>query len=276
MAQTPLSLIEERRQWEAQAAATPVAHDVVTTEDELNGVRGLWVSAADAVPEKLIIYLHGGGLVAGSPETHLALAASISSVVKHPVLLVRYRLLPEHPFPAPLDDALTVWHGLLKDRGYTAQQLVLSGDSSGAGLALAMMVELRDCGEAQPAAAVMLSGAFDATLSGGSIERNNGRDPMLSARELIDWRDTYLSRPESPLLSPLFAALDKLPPSLLLAGGRDLWLSDSTRLADKLRKSGGDVQLKVWESMGHVWFMDDTLAQSEQALNDIAFFIRSL
>lgn len=268
-----LDLIEERRQWEAEALKDVIPKDIECAEEKPGGVRCLRVRKKSAAKDKVILYLHGGGLISGSAMTHRSLAARLTGYLHIPLLLVDYRLLPENPYPAPLDDALVVYRYLIEEQDYSSENIVLAGDSSGAGLALSLLVKLRDTGVDTPAKAFMLSGAFDATLSGNSMTSNDGKDPMLSFQELIEWRDTYHSEPAAPLLSPFFADLQNLPPILLLAGDWDLWLSDSERVAEKIAACGGEVDLQVYESMGHVWFMDAGLPDSKSPMSDIKRFL---
>ncbi|MEM7257090.1 MAG: alpha/beta hydrolase [Pseudomonadota bacterium] len=265
-------LIQERLQWEEAAARLPLPAGVQSKKVLIAGVNCAWVYAQGGMDDAAIMYLHGGGLVTGSIVTHLSLAASISVAAKIPVLLVDYRLLPEHPYPASLTDTLRVYRNLIEDYGFAAQRVVFGGDSSGAGLALAAMVSLRDSAQPLPGKSFCICGAFDMSLSGESMLQNDGLDPLLTLNELKQWRDSYLTSPAMPQLSALNAALHSLPEVLLLAGGNDLWLSDSVRVAEKIRHSGGQAQLRVWPDMGHMWLMDNALAESHQGLMEIGQF----
>lgn len=268
-------LREERLQWECEAQKTLLLPDLTTKITTIGGVKCQWVYGEDSLTDTLVLYLHGGGLITGSALTHQSLAGLISMVSGTPVLLVNYRLLPEHDYPAPLEDALCVYHSLIEDHGYSASRIVVGGDSSGAGLGLSLMLTLRDRQQPLPARAFFICGAFDMTLSGDSMSVNDGKDPLLTLDALCEWRDTYFGNPRSPQLSPLHADLHGLPAVLLLAGGKDLWLSDSTRLAEKICRSGGRACLRVWDLLGHVWMMDTRLEASQQAAQEIGRFVRS-
>ena len=239
----------------------------------ISGVSCLWVCDKNSTDDKVILYLHGGGHTTGSVLTHRNLAADMAKVIGFPFLLINFRLLPEHKYPAPLDDVLRVYHSLISDSKFTHDNIVIGGDSTGGGLALATLVQLKNSGNSLPSRAFMLSGAFDLTLSGESMHTNSNKEPYISFEELKDWQKNYFDDLESPLLSPLFADLSDLPPILLLAGGQELWLSDSLRLTEKIKNCGGEVRLRVWDSMWHVWVMDSELKESKEAVLEICKFI---
>ncbi len=269
-----MDLIADRKQWEEESLKTPVPTGVNIVEENIAGVHCHRVSSGRAATDSVVLYLHGGGLISGSVITHRGVAASITEALDMPVLLVDYRLLPESAFPAPLNDALAVYHSLITIHQYTSDKIVLAGDSSGAGLVLSLLVELVAAGDRLPSKAFMLSGAFDMTLSGETMLTNDGQDPLLTLSELTRWRDQYLDTPDSPVLSSLFADLRHLPEILLLAGGKDLWLSDSQRVRDKIVQHGGKAELQVWKTMGHVWMMDPARDETTQAMDAISRFLR--
>jgi len=251
----------------------PLTKSITLREETIAGVDCLWVSNEHSTDGRVILYFHGGGLISGSVLTHRGLAADLAVTVGLPVLLVGYRLLPEHKYPAPLEDVLLVYRTLIAEKRFAHDEVVLGGDSSGGGLALAALVHLRDSGDPMPSKAFMVSGAFDMTLSGESMQTNAGKEPHLTPEGLLDWREQYLDDVESPLLSPYFADLSGLPPLLLLAGGKDLWLSDSGRVAQKVAAYGGEAQLRIWGSMVHVWVMDAGLTETKEAMRAIRAFV---
>ncbi len=269
-----MSLHDERKQWEQEALAEPLPEQIEITAEIIAGVDCVWVKEKYTHSKNIIIYLHGGGLVAGSALTHQHFAASIVSACGSCVLLVNYRLLPEHKYPAPLDDILLVYDAIVSDGIYASHQIVIGGDSSGGGLALAALVQLRDSNSPMPKCSFTVSGAFDMTLSNDCMQNNNCVDPHLSRDALVKWQQDYLEYDlKSPLLSPLYSSLSGLPPLLLLAGGQEPWVCDSKNVARKIREGGGVALLKIWSHMGHVWMMDSALNESQEALHDISEFI---
>ena len=269
-----MSLDEERRQWEREALAVPLPSRIATSKEKITGVECVWFSDNNATSSTVILYAHGGGLVAGSVVTHRNFAATLTTATEAPVLLINYRLLPEHQYPAPLEDMLSVYHSLISEHEYTPEQIVLGGDSSGAGLVLAALVQLKESNSPLPRCAFSISGTFDMTLSGKSMNSSLATDPLLSFAELESWQKKYLHFDlKSPLLSALFADLSNLPPILLLAGGTERWLSDSVRVSQKICDSSGEAYLRIWDCMGHVWTMDSKLKESGEAVKQITNFI---
>jgi len=268
-----MTLSEEREQWEKEALAVPLPDGVECKSEVISGVDCVWGTHAKSRIDSLIVYLHGGGLVAGSAITHRNIAANLVGACVQSLLLINYRLLPEHSYPAPLNDLLQVYEELLTRRGFTSDQIVFGGDSSGATLVLAALVKLRDAGGQMPRCAFTISAAFDMTLTSKSMCTNNSVDPHMSADALKKWQSDYLNYDlESPELSPLFSRLSDLPPLLLLVGGQDPWRCDSRSVADKIRQSGGTVKLLEWKEMGHVWIEDSLLHESQDAFQKIGEF----
>lgn len=266
------SLHEERGAWLASAEAVTLPSEVTIETRELGGVPCLFISHPTTT-DKVILYVHGGGYVAGSPLTHAEFAARLCLATNALVVLPDYRLLPEHPFPAPVTDVLIVYRELTNADGHKPQNVTLGGDSSGASLVLSALVDLRDAGSPLPACAFSISGAFDATLSGQSMQAN--LDPTLSIEALKLWQSRLGSdlALDDPMISPLFANLSALPPVLLLAGGHDLWFDDTIRLADKIARANGTVDLRVWDEMWHVWPMVPAMPEAEAALATIRDFL---
>jgi acetyl esterase/lipase len=190
------------------------------------------------------------------------------------VLLIDYRLLPENPVQAPLEDFLAAYRGLLEREEVFPGSIVFGGDSNGAGVVLAALVSLRDAGEQQPACVFSLSGAFDATLSGESMQTRENLDPLLSLEVLEDWqRQLGAANLSASLLSPLFSDLSNLAPVLLEVGDHEMWLSDSLRVAEKIRLTGGEAELHVWDEMWHVWPMYTGFPESDAAIDEVSRFI---
>jgi acetyl esterase/lipase len=222
-----------------------------------------------------VLYLHGGGYVSGSPRTHRALAGEISHAAATRLLLPAYRLAPEHPFPAALEDAWVAYWWLL-NQGAQPGQMVVAGDSAGGGLALALLVALRDAGLPLPAGLVCISPWVDLTLHSASVHANDGRD-YLNGAAIRAVAALYLNGrdPHEPLASPLFADLHGLPPLLIQAGTAELLLDDSKRLARRAAAAGVAVELELWENMVHVWhFLYPFEAKARHAIRRIGCFVR--
>lgn len=228
--------------------------------------------------EKIILYLHGGAFVIGSTNTHRGIMAKIASLSFAKVLGINYRLAPEHPFPAGLNDALMAYQWLIQ-QGVSAKNIILIGDSSGANLALALSSMLEEQQLPQPAAIACLSPWLDLTLSGESIQSNAGKDPMLT-REVGELAiKAYVPNQDltSPLISPLLGDLTHLPPLYIQASSTELLFSDATRLAYKAQQSGVEVTLKIYEDMIHSWQLaHQILPEAKHALNDLSKFIHSM
>lgn len=271
-----MTLSEEREQWEREALAMPLPDGVGFKREEISGVDCVWITHANTSSDSMIVYLHGGGLVAGSAITHRQIAANLVGACNQPVLLVNYRLLPEYLYPAPLDDLLQVYSELLTNSGFTSDQIVFGGDSSGATLVLAALVKLREAGVKMPRCAFTVSAAFDMTLTSKSMINNDSVDPYLSKAALKKWQSDYLNYDlKSPDISALYSRLSDLPPLLLLIGGQDPWRCDSIIVADKIRQCGGSVKLLEWKEMGHVWIDDYLLDDSQDAFQKISEFCKS-
>jgi epsilon-lactone hydrolase len=271
-----VSIQEERRQWEAHAGSLELAKGVRLRPETIAGVPCLWVK--DDAPQRrhMVMYIHGGGLIAGSSVTHREFASRLVKRIGRRVLLVDYRLAPEHPFPAALDDVLAVYADLIAR--VRAEDIYLGGDSTGAGLCLAALTKLRDDRLALPAGAFFISGHFDMTLSGDSMESRRQVDPFTSRESLeraICWY-TNGADCRLPLISPVFGDLSGLPPILLQVGDDEILLSDSVRVAERIRMSGGGVELKVWGEMWHTWPMFAGVPEADAALAEIGEFLERL
>ncbi len=218
------------------------------------GVPAEWVSAEGSAADRAVLYLHGGGYIIGSVRTHRVLMAGLSQASGARVLGLEYRLAPEHPFPAPVEDAVAAYRWLLAE-GYDAAKIAVAGDSAGGGLTVSVMVQLRYLGLPMPGAAVCFSPWVDLEGVGESMDANAEIDPMVQREGLSFMAEVYLDgcNPRAPLAAPLYADLQGLPPTLIQVGSAETLLDDSTRLADRTRAAGVDVRLDVWEDMIHVW-----------------------
>nr|WP_255552467.1 alpha/beta hydrolase [Maritimibacter dapengensis] len=242
------------------------------------GVSGIWVSARPAtrpVPsDRLIFYVHGGGFIAGAPETHAALLARLAWLTGVEVFAPRYRLAPEHPFPAGIEDIRAAWEALLQ-RGYSPDRIVLAGDSAGGNIALALLAELCSRGQ-RPAGLFALSPHTDFTFQSPSIRENEHRDTMLPANRRKDVARWYLSSGDVSdcAASPIFATFLNPPPVLLQYSQTEILRDDASRLAAILRDAGGNVEEQVWPDAPHVFqIFDGWVPEARDALEGVADFV---
>jgi acetyl esterase/lipase len=266
----------ERREWEAAAAQTVLPPNITVLPVDVAGVPGEWVSSPAAAPGHVLYYLHGGGFSAGSCVTHRELATRLCLASGARVLLIDYRLAPEHPFPAGLEDAVAGYQWLLA-QGIPPAQIAIGGDSSGGGLAISTMLWLRERGVALPAAGALLSPWTDLALAGPSIHTRAEIDPLCSKAALQRAAQWYLAGadPAGPLASPLYAELYALPPLLVQVGDHEILLSDSTRLAEQARASGVEVTLEVYDDLWHVFQgWAGALPEGRRAIERIGTFLR--
>jgi acetyl esterase/lipase len=222
-----------------------------------------------------ILFLHGGGFIVGSPALYRHFTWRIASAARARVLSLDYRLAPEYPFPAALDDAVTAYRWLLAD-GAEPQRIAVMGDSAGGGLALSLLLRLRDEGIPLPAAAVALSPWTDLALTGLSFERNAGADPLVSTEQARRFVDDYLAGadPRSPYASPLYGEPAGLPPTIIQVGSDEVLRDDSERMADRMRAAGCRVELEIWPRMPHVWqLFAPVMPEARQAIGRIGTFV---
>jgi acetyl esterase/lipase len=271
-----LSVVEMRLGFEILGRRLPVPDDVSTSAVHAGGVPAEWVVAPGADPQRVVLYLHGGGYVVGSLATHRGLAGRLSRAAAARVLLLAYRLAPEHPFPAALDDATAAYRWLLAS-GIKPTRLAIAGDSAGGGLTIATLVALRNAGTPLPAASVCLSPWIDLEGTGASVTTKAHLDPVVQPdvlRQLAAW---YLggADPHTPLAAPLYADLRGLPPLLVQVGTAEILLDDATRLVDRATAAGVAVTLEAWDDMVHVWqLFASMLQEGQQAIDAIGAFIR--
>lgn len=250
--------------------------DVVVTERQLAGRRALRIDHGTARVPGLLLYLHGGAYVMNSIETHQKLVSGIVSASGVGAVVFDYRMAPEHPFPAAVDDALAAYRALL-DEGVPASSIIVAGDSAGGGLTIALLVSARDTGLPQPAGAVVLSPWTDLEGVGVSMDANVGVDLMVERATMRSIGDIYLAGADvrSPLASPIYADLHGLAPLLIQVGGHEVLLDDSTRLAVNASHAGVDVRLHVFPEMQHVFQTGlGQLPESDDAITRIGAFIR--
>jgi acetyl esterase/lipase len=267
---------ESREAFEALGALFPLGADVRAEKVDAGGVPSEWVSVPASDPEMVIYYLHGGGYVIGSPNTHREFVSRLCRATGARALVPDYRLGPENPFPAAVDDALSAYRWLL-DQGAEPAKTIIAGDSAGGGLTISTLVAARDAGLPLPAAAVCISPWTDLAITGESMASRAAADPIIEKRFLEEAVGHYLAGGNSraPLASPLYADLSGLPPLLLHAGDAETLLDDSTRLAERAKAAGVDVTLEVWDEMIHVWHIFAAmLPEGQQAIDRIGEWVR--
>lgn len=247
---------------------------VAYVESELGGVPALEVVPDGADARLAVLHLHGGGYVMGSPRTHAGFAGRLARATRARTWVVDYRLAPEHPYPAAIDDAVAATRALIERHG--ARHVALTGDSAGGGAALATLVTLRGAGDALPAAAALLSPWVDLTLSRPSIQRLADVDPLLGEEWLRAAAAQYAGDHDlaSPLVSPINADLAGLPPLLVLVGDHELFLDEDRELVERAAAVGTSAQLAVGAGMWHVWPLFAPLVpEATSAIRDIGAFL---
>ena len=274
--QAPPTLEERRATFTPGDRLYPVPDDVLVTEVNAGGVPAHWLAAPGADAGRVLLFLHGGGFEFGSVRSDGELAARLGRASGMRVLFPEYRLAPEHPFPAAIDDVLAAWRWLRSGQALGARSIAVAGDSAGGGLAVALLVATRDAGEALPAAAVLMSPTVDLTSSGASMTERADQDPISTPAMLRQFASDYLAGadPETPLASPLFAQLAGLPPLLVQVGTADLLLSDSERLAAAAAEAGVDVTLEIGEGLPHVYQLMLGTPEAAEATERIGKFLR--
>ena len=250
---------------------------VSVTQTDLGGIRALQHTPADARDGSWLLYLHGGGYFFGSPETHQELVSWLAKASRCCCLSVDYRLAPEHPFPAAVDDAYAAYLALLA-RGADPQRIAIAGDSAGGGLALALLLRLRATGTPLPAAAALLSPLTDMTLRGESLYLHANSDPMGAVAVSLLCAALYMGGgdPMAPEASPVYADLTGLPPCLIQVGHDESLYSDSLRIAERLPAAGVPTRLETWAWTPHVWqMMARFLPQARDAITRLGTFIQA-
>jgi len=267
---------EARIAFEELLGSIPVAEDLRIEEKRLGDLPALRCSAPNVAEDGALLYLHGGAFVIGSPRGYRGLAAELGRAAGLPAYALDYRLAPEHPFPAAVDDAVAAFHALLAEN-IAADRIIIAGDSAGGGLALSTMVRLRDEGAPLPSAAVLISPWADLALEGTTIRSKAAADPSLTEEGLRAMASLYLAQSDAkhPLASPIHADLSGLPPMLVQVGSAEILLDDALRIAGKAGAADTHVQLEIWPEAPHVWhafaFM---LPEGRQALATAGNFMR--
>lgn len=235
------------------------------------------VTTAASNPDRHVLFLHGGAYSVGSPRLYRLFTWRLANAARARVLAIEYRLAPEHPFPAALEDSVKAYRWLLGE-GADPRRVALAGDSAGGGLTLAAMLKLRDQGAPLPSAAAVMSPWTDLALTGRSLRTNAERDPMLVAEEVPRLARFYVPESEAcnPYASPLYGDPRGLPPTLIQVGSDEILRDDAVRMAEKMKAAGCDVELQVWPRMPHVFqVLAAVVPEARKAIAEIARFLQA-
>ena len=268
--------LEERRAT-MNSFGSEIGERAVVTPVDAGGVPGEWVVAPEADADRVVLYLHGGGYCMGSPSSHRRLVAALSAQAQARVLSLDYRLAPEHPYPAAVEDAVAAYRWLLA-QGVPAGRIAISGDSAGGGLTLATLLALRDAGDALPAAGVPLSAWTDMEGTGETMKTRAHVDRMIKPDGLKESADWYADGGDmrQPQMSPVHGDYAGIPPLFMQVGGAEVLLDDSARVADRAKAAGVDVTLEVWDDMPHVFqAFIGLLPEADQAIAKIGEYLKT-
>lgn len=269
------SIEEQRRQLDYLGGFSPLESDVTVEKTRIAGVPGEWISTPDARKDRVLFYLHGGAYCFGSCDSHRGLVSRLARACGSRALLIEYRLAPEHPFPAALEDSTAAFRELIRS-GVRPENLVIAGDSAGGGLTMATLLTLRDEGDPLPSAAVLLSPWTDLEGTGESMKTKADVEPWLDPEKSHLLAKLYLGDldPRHPLVSPIHADLNNLPPLLVHVGSDECLLDDSVRLVERAKSAGVETEFKIWDEMWHV-FHGFPIPEAQQAIEEIGAFVRA-
>lgn len=256
----------------------PPPESIVVEQLQLEGLNAEWVYEAGVEDEKVILYLHGGGYVTGSADSHRHMCASLAQSASVKVLLLEYRLAPEHAFPAAVEDTTSAYRWLL-NQGHEAENIFIAGDSAGGGLSLAAVQVLRDEGDPLPGGVSCFSPWTDLSMSYDSHRLNARVEAVLHPDNLRLWAFCYAGEEDlqHPLISPAFADFEQFPPLLIQVGGEEVLLDDALQVAEKAKAVGVEVKLSVYEQMWHVWHATGSfLPESRAAFEEIGEFVNNI
>ncbi len=287
---TAIKILVRRRDWGDERALTTRARRIFGLRSELlplysggisvervsGRVSGEWIRTKDKQKSGAILYLHGGGYVACSPQTHRPITSRLAKLTHLPVFAAEYRLAPENRFPAALDDAVVAFRWLTAENGILPEEIAIGGDSAGGGLTISTLVRLRELGHPLPACVFGFSPWVDLSGSSTSAASNDGKCAMFRVENIFDFAAAYLgdTLPTNPLASPLFADLRSLPPLLLHVGSTELLLDDSVRLDKAYRKAGSSSRMEIFDDVPHAWQMlDGFVPEARDSLRKTADFL---
>lgn len=273
----PAGLAERRERLDALGAGFGLPPDIRTESVLAGGVSAEWTSSPGCEQDRVILFLHGGGYISGSIKSHRHMIAEAGRQARARTLALAYRLAPEHPFPAALEDALAGYRFLLT-AGFDPARIVLAGESAGGGLAVATLVSLRDAGDKLPSRVWCSSPWVNLTMSGPTMTSKAHTDPLIQRDYLGELATAYLhgTDPRCGLVSPIYADLRGLPPMLIQVGSAETLLSDSIALAARAGEADVRVTLQIWPEMIHAWHLFyPQLAEARAALAAVGSFVRA-
>jgi len=273
----PVGWAERRQRLDEVGSHWPVADDVTLTQVDVSGVPGEWSIVPGSDPSRILLYLHGGGYCSGSILSHRRLVSEAGRAAGSRTLAIAYRLAPEHPFPAAVTDAMTAWQ-FLRGQGIPAARIAIGGDSAGGGLAIALIIRLRDAREDLPACAWLVSPWTDLTMSGATLATKDAVDPLIHKGYLEELAAAYLDAGmdrKDPRVSPLYADLRAFPPILIQVGSAEVLLEDATRFAAVAGAADVPMTLEIWPHMIHAWHLWNAhLEPGRRALVNAGAFIQ--
>ena len=273
----PVGWPARRQRLDEVGSVWPVAADVTLTAVDINGIPGEWSAVPGSDRSRVLLFFHGGGYCSGSIISHRRMASEAGRAGGVRTLAISYRLAPENPFPAALEDAVTAWH-FLRRQGIAAKHIAIGGDSAGGGLSLAVALKLRDVKEELPACLWLVSPWTDLTMSGSTLVTKEAVDPLIHKSYLCELADAYLGSAvdrKDPRVSPLFANLTGMPPLLIQVGSAETLLDDAMRLAAAAGEADVSVTLEIWPHMIHAWHLwNARLEPGRHALSSAGTFVR--
>src|SRR5262249_57338952 len=273
----PAGFAERRERLDAIGSTAPLARDISLEPIDANGVPAEWSLAAGRAARREPLFLHGGGYCAGSSVSHRGMVTEAGRAAGARTLAVAYRLAPEHPFPAALEDARAAY-GFLLDLGIAPSKIAIGGDSAGGGLTLALMTVLRDAGQPLPGCAWLVSPWVDLQMTGASLAEKAQVDPLISKPYLEELASAYLAGtdPANPLVSPLHAELAGLPSLLVQVGSAETLLDDAVRITRRAGAADVQIRLEIWPHMIHAWHLwAAQLEEGRRAIASAGAFIRA-
>ncbi|MBM31427.1 MAG: alpha/beta hydrolase [Chloroflexi bacterium] len=266
----------ELRRKQIEDNAIPPPKEALIKKEKINGNLCYWITMPKSKSDRLFFFIHGGGYTMGSAESSFSLASWIANETESNVFSINYRLAPENPFPAAIEDTIDIYNWILS-KGFLPKKLCVGGISAGGGLALALLLLLKENSISYPACSILMSPWTDLSQSGDTYQSKDIFDPVIKKEYLHSWADDYLQGQKfsNPLASPLFGDLSGLPPTLIQVGKSEVMLSDSQRLFVKSKKAGSPVEIEECSEMFHGWQnYYDFLFESRQAIKNIGKFFK--
>jgi acetyl esterase/lipase len=276
-AKAPTGIEEIRARYTAQFARLGAAPPSITfTPDQIGPLSGEWARGEGSDPARMILYFHGGGFVAGSPQSHRALAGKLAQASGIAAFSLRYRLAPECSFPAAVRDGVDAYRALL-NKGRPGRSIVLAGDEAGGGLAFAVALAIRNGGLEMPGAVAAMSPWADLSLSGLSLMGNRKADPLLDWETLFLCARNYLRKanPGDAYASPAYASLKDFPPVMVHAGAHEVLRDDASKLGDRAAEAQVSVSVEIYDGMGHLFQADGARAEARASLMRLGQFVRA-